>query len=95
MNRNIPGKNIFLILIMIPRLPSELEKANVPNIRKKTNPLIIKGACLNVSIGLRLKTFHERINRIRFSREAKTPVMLLISKNNGRYKNVNIFSGNG
>lgn len=91
----IPGRNIFLMRIIIPKFPKDWENANVPTTKKITKPFITKGAALNAVIGLVRIAFTKIISKSKFSKAAIRPFIFLTSNNAGLNQNVRTFSGNG
>ena len=74
---------MFRIRNMMPRLPSDIENANVPMAKKNINPLIINGASLKVFMGFLLKTTILKTSKMRFSNAASKAGKLLMSMNVG------------
>ena len=79
----------------MPRFPRVGANANVPISMKKNIALISKGALFKALKGLDLKTLKVNATINRFSTEAIAAGILLISKKNGRNKNVNHLNGRG
>ena len=90
-----PGRNIFLILIIIPTLPKDCEKAKVPTSKNITKPFITNGAALNAPIGLVRIALINTITKTRFSSDAIKPLIFLTSKKKGLNQNVRTLSGKG
>ena len=70
----------------MPTFPIDCENANVPTMRKKTKPLITKGALIKAFRGLVLISLMNIITKTRFSIEAISPLRFLTSKKKGHDK---------